>query len=194
MRATFEREFQEYFNTMLGYVFVSAFLFLAGVFFSVNNINELSAEFNTTLNDCIYVFLLTSPLLTMKLLSEEKKIKRDQLLMTTKTSLSFVIVGKFLAALSVFCCYTVFHSDISNNLIDLWNHISTTYCQWLRRLFLPWHGIYCSRNVCIFNNRKSVDGSDLYLRHFVVPTLSGSDHLKNTCGNCNFISSVVFTV
>lgn len=33
MRATFEREFQEYFNTMLGYVFVSAFLFLAGVFF-----------------------------------------------------------------------------------------------------------------------------------------------------------------
>ena len=40
MRATFEREFQEYFNTMLGYVFVSAFLFLAGVFFSVNNINE----------------------------------------------------------------------------------------------------------------------------------------------------------
>lgn len=115
MRATFEREFQEYFNTMLGYVFVSAFLFLAGVFFSVNNINELSAEFNTTLNDCIYVFLLTSPLLTMKLLSEEKKTKRDQLLMTTKTSLSFIIVGKFLAALSVFAvtlCFTLIYPII----------------------------------------------------------------------------------
>ena len=191
MRATFEREFQEYFNTMLGYVFVSAFLFLAGVFFSVNNINELSAEFNTTLNDCIYVFLLTSPLLTMKLLSEDQEgpVADDN------EDLAFVRYCRQISGcFKCFCCYTVFHSDISNNLIDLWNHISTTYCQWLRRLFLPWHGIYCSRNVCIFNNRKSVDGSDLYLRHFVVPTLSGSDHLKNTCGNCNFISSVVFTV
>lgn len=112
MRATFMREFQEYFNTMLGYVFVSAFLFLAGVFFSVNNINALSAEFNTTLNDCIYVFLLTSPLLTMKLLSEEKKTKRDQLLLTAKTSLTSIIAGKFLAALSVFfvtlCCTLIY--------------------------------------------------------------------------------------
>lgn len=112
MRATFVREFQEYFNTMLGYVFVSAFLFLAGVFFSVNNINALNAEFNTTLNDCIYVFLLTSPLLTMKLLSEEKKTKRDQLLLTAKASLTSIIAGKFLAALSVFavtlCCTLVY--------------------------------------------------------------------------------------
>lgn len=112
MRVTFVREFQEYFNTMLGYVFVSAFLFLAGVFFSVNNINALSAEFNITLNDCIYVFMLTSPLLTMKLLSEEKKSKRDQLLMTAKTPLSSIIAGKFLAALSVFavtlCCTLIY--------------------------------------------------------------------------------------
>lgn len=112
MRATFVREFQEYFNTMLGYVFVSAFLFLAGVFFSINNINTLSAEFNTTLNDCIYVFLLTAPLLTMKLLAEEKKTKRDQLLMTTRTTLSSIIAGKFLAALSVFtvtlCCTLIY--------------------------------------------------------------------------------------
>lgn len=102
MRATFVREFEEYFNTMLGYVFVSAFLFLAGVFFSVNNINALDAQFNTTLNDCIYVFLITSPLLTMKLLSEEKKTKRDQLLMTVYTPLSSIMIGKFLAALAVF--------------------------------------------------------------------------------------------
>lgn len=78
----------------------------------MNNINSLSAEFNTTLNDCIYVFLLTSPLLTMKLLSEEKKTKRDQLLMTVKTPLSFIVIGKFLAALCIFaitlCCTLVY--------------------------------------------------------------------------------------
>lgn len=112
MRATFLREFQEYFNTMLGYVFISAFLFLAGVFFSMNNINALNDDFNTTLNDCIYVFLLTSPLLTMKLLSEEKKTKRDQLLLTSKTLLSSIIAGKFFAAVCVFaitlCCTFIY--------------------------------------------------------------------------------------
>ena len=112
MKATFDREFQEYFRTMLGYVFVSAFLFLAGIFFSVNNINALDADFNTTLNDCIYVFMMTSPLLTMKLLSEEKKTKRDQLLLTSKTPLTSIIVGKFLAALAVFgvtlCCTLIY--------------------------------------------------------------------------------------
>lgn len=102
MRVTFLREFREYFTTMLGYVFVSAFLFLAGVFFTVNNINSLNTDFNTTLNDCVYVFLLTSPLLTMKLLSEEKKTKRDQLLLTVKTSFTSIILGKYLAALAVF--------------------------------------------------------------------------------------------
>lgn len=112
MRATFIREFEEYFHTMLGYVFVSAFLFLAGVFFSVNNINTLDAQFHTTLNDCIYVFLITSPLLTMKLLSEEKKTKREQLLMTVCTPFSSIMIGKFLAALAVFavtlCCTVVY--------------------------------------------------------------------------------------
>lgn len=112
MRATFQREFQEYFNTMLGYVFVSAFLFLSGVFFSVNNISALDAEFNITLNDCIYVFLLTSPLLTMKLLSEEKKSKRIQLLITVSTPISSVIIGKYLAAVAVFavtiCCTWIY--------------------------------------------------------------------------------------
>lgn len=112
MRATFVREFEEYFHTMLGYVFVSAFLFLSGVFFSVNNINTLDAQFNTTLNDCIYVFLITSPLLTMKLLSEEKKTKREQLLMTVYTPFSSIIIGKFAAALAVFavtlCCTAVY--------------------------------------------------------------------------------------
>ncbi len=102
MKATFVREFREYFNTMLGYVFIAAFLFLAGIFFAVNNINALNADFNTTLNDCIYVFMITAPLLTMKLLAEEKKTKRDQLLITSRTPLAAVVFGKYLAAVAVF--------------------------------------------------------------------------------------------
>lgn len=117
MKATFVREFQEYFRTMLGYVFVGAFLFLTSVFFAVNNISAQNADFNTTLNDCIYVFILTAPLLTMKLLADEKRTRRIQLLMTTRTPMSSVIVGKYLAALAVFavalCCTVIYPITLS---------------------------------------------------------------------------------
>jgi len=100
--AIFVREWIEYFKTLLGYMFIAAFMFLAGVFFVVDNIRPLDANFNTTLNDCIYVFMLTAPLLTMRLLSEEKKTKRDQLLLTSSVSLLSIVTGKFLSAVSVF--------------------------------------------------------------------------------------------
>ena len=114
MIAVFGREWIEYFKTLLGYVFIAAFMFLAGVFFVVNNIHPLDADFNTTLNDCIYVFMLTSPLLTMRLLSEEKKTKRDQLLLTSSISLPSIVIGKFFSAVSVFAitCIITFVNPI----------------------------------------------------------------------------------
>jgi ABC-2 type transport system permease protein len=102
MLVVFGREWTEYFKTLLGYVFIAAFMFLAGVFFVSDNIRPLDADFNTTLNDCIYVFMLTAPLLTMRLLSEEKKTKRDQLLLTSSVSLTSIVTGKFLSAVAVF--------------------------------------------------------------------------------------------
>jgi ABC-2 type transport system permease protein len=100
--AIFKRECLEYFKTMLGYVFIAAFLFLSGVSFAVANILPLDANFNATLSNCIYVFMITSPLLTMRLLSEEKRTKRDQLLLTSGLSAASIVLGKFLAALCVF--------------------------------------------------------------------------------------------
>ena len=102
MIAVFGRECLEYFKTMLGYVFIATFLFLSGIFFVVGNIMPLDSDFNTTLNNCIYVFMMTSPLLTMRLLSEERKTKRDQLLLTSSLSLTSIVLGKFLSAVCVF--------------------------------------------------------------------------------------------
>ncbi|MDR3354202.1 MAG: ABC transporter permease [Synergistaceae bacterium] len=102
MTAVFRRECLEYFKTMLGYVFIAAFLFLAGAAFAAGNILPLDAEFNATLNNCVYVFMITSPLLTMRLLSEEKKTKRDQLLLTSGLSIAEIVLGKFFSALFVF--------------------------------------------------------------------------------------------
>lgn len=112
MKAIFEREIAEYFNTLVGYVFIASFMFFSGLLFTVNNIWTLSSDFNVTLYNCIYVFMLTSPILTMKLLAEERKTKRDQLLFTVDVSLSSIVLGKFLAAVCVFlitiCCTAVY--------------------------------------------------------------------------------------
>ncbi|MGE5494799.1 MAG: hypothetical protein ACM3S4_05815 [Burkholderiales bacterium] len=115
MSAVFHRELKDYFNTMLGYVFIGSFLFLSGILFTVNNILALNAEFNTTLNDCIYVFMLVVPLLTMRLIAEEKKTKRDQLLLTSSLTLPAIILGKYLAAVCVFAitlCFTLVYPII----------------------------------------------------------------------------------
>lgn len=102
MGAVFRRELNEYFYSMLGYVFISAFLFLAGIMFVTNNILPRNASFNTTLNDYIYVFMMTAPLLTMRLISEEKRTKRDQLLLTSQLSLGAIVLGKYFAAFLVY--------------------------------------------------------------------------------------------
>ncbi len=102
MSAIFRRELSEYFNSMLGYAYLGAFVFLSGLLFVSNNIIPLDSGFNNTLSDCVYVFMMTAPLLTMRLVSEEKRTKRDQLLLTTSLSLRSIIVGKYLAAYVVY--------------------------------------------------------------------------------------------
>ena len=49
------------------------------------------------------VLMFLIPVLTMKLLSEEKKMKTDQALLTAPVSLYGVVAGKFLAAFLLFC-------------------------------------------------------------------------------------------
>ncbi|NCA67331.1 MAG: ABC transporter, partial [Clostridia bacterium] len=50
----------------------------------------------------LFAFSILIPLLTMKLLSEEKKQKTEQLLMTAPISLTGIIMAKYLAALTIF--------------------------------------------------------------------------------------------
>ncbi|HEX3027458.1 MAG TPA: ABC transporter permease subunit [Clostridia bacterium] len=102
MGAIFRREFKSYFSSAIGYVFLSVFLFFSGYFFiNVNiggNTNDMSSFFSSII--FIYVFLI--PILTMKLMCEDKKQKTDQILLTSPVSLSGIVIGKFLAALCVF--------------------------------------------------------------------------------------------
>ena len=102
MIAVWKREVQSYFLSPLAYIFIGAFMIVAGIMFSINNIMYLSVSFNTTLSSMTFIFMLLVPLLTMKLISEDRKSKTDQLLLTAPISIFAIVMGKYLAAVTVF--------------------------------------------------------------------------------------------
>ncbi len=107
MLAIWKREVQNYFLTSIGYVFIGIFVLVGGAFFALNNILSISADLSTMLGNMNYVFMLITPILTMKLLAEEKRNKTDQLLITSPRSIWDIVLGKFFAAGTVVLIATV---------------------------------------------------------------------------------------
>ncbi len=101
MLAIWKREVQNYFLTPIGYVFMGIFLLVGGIFFFLYNILSASSDLSTMFGNLSYLFMLAVPILTMKLLSEEKRNKSDQLLLTSPRSIWDIVLGKFMAACTV---------------------------------------------------------------------------------------------
>ncbi len=102
MIAIFKRDLKSYFTSPLGYVFIAAFLAVMNVFFYLYNVYPAQSSLSTVFNFMVYILIFVTPLLTMRLFSEEFKQKTDQLLLTSPVRISGIVVGKFLAALAIF--------------------------------------------------------------------------------------------
>lgn len=96
------REFRTYFKTPFGYIFMGLFLLISGFFFTFGNLLTSSSYYTRFLGDILFVYLFAVPLLTMRLLSEERRQLTDQLLLTSPVTVTGIVVGKFIAAVLVF--------------------------------------------------------------------------------------------
>ena len=94
MRAIWKRELQGYFYTPVGYVFMGVFLLLASVMFYVSIMQNRSSDLPTFIGMLSYLWMLLCPVLTMRLLAEERQRRTDQLLLTSPVSLPGVVLGK----------------------------------------------------------------------------------------------------
>jgi len=101
MRAIFKREMQGYFYTPVGYVFLGVFLTVSSVLFYLSIMSQRSGDLPAFIGQMSYLWMLLSPVLTMRLLAEERQKKTDQLLMTSPVSLPGIVLGKYLAAVAV---------------------------------------------------------------------------------------------
>ncbi len=101
MKAIFSREFGAYFKSPLGYVFLGLFVSFASLMFLANTVSYGTSDMSNYFGYLCYVFIVAVPLLTMKMFSEERKLKTDQLWMTAPVKVSHVVLGKFLSGVAV---------------------------------------------------------------------------------------------
>lgn len=112
MWAIYKRELKSYFTSMIGYFFLAFFLVFLGIYFIVYNLVYAYANFEYVLSGISFIFIVIVPVITMRILAEERKQKTDQLLLTSPVSLTAIVVGKYLAVVTVFfiaMCFTLLY-------------------------------------------------------------------------------------
>ena len=101
MLSIWKRELQGYFFTPVGYVFMGVFLTLSSVIFFLTIMQSRSGDLLSFIATMSYLWMLLCPVLTMRLLAEEKQKRTDQLLLTSPVSLPGIVLGKYFAAVTV---------------------------------------------------------------------------------------------
>ncbi|MCL2579730.1 MAG: ABC transporter permease [Oscillospiraceae bacterium] len=86
----------------MGFIFLAVFYFFSGYFFFANNLFGMNANLGGVFGGLYTLLLFLIPILTMRLLSEERKSKTEQGLLTAPVSLTGMVLGKYLAAVAVF--------------------------------------------------------------------------------------------
>ncbi len=102
MGAIYRREMGAFFTSGLAYVFLTVFTLLSGIFFFFGVIGSATSNMSSMFSSMFIIVLFLIPILTMKLMSEEKKNRTDQGLLTAPIGLWSIVLGKYFAALTLF--------------------------------------------------------------------------------------------
>lgn len=117
MKAIFKKEFMSYMHSVVGLLFIAVTVFFFGLYATVYNINAGYPYVSYTLSSVLFLFLITIPILSMRIFAEERKQKTDQLMLTAPVSVGKIVCGKYLAMAAIFlipvaamCFYPLFLS------------------------------------------------------------------------------------
>ncbi len=101
MFAIYKRELKAFFQSMIGWLFVAAVMFITGIFFMSVNLLYGYPSVAGAVSNAAFIFIITIPVLTMRIIAEERKQKTDQLTLTAPVSLWKIVTGKFFAMSTV---------------------------------------------------------------------------------------------
>ena len=121
MLAIYKKEVKGLLTSMIGYVFIAFLLVVCGIYFTAYHLQGMYPYFAYTLQAVQFVFLIAVPVLTMRMLAEERKQKTDQLLLTSPVSVTEIVLGKYLALVTIYliavvilCCYPLILTQFGN--------------------------------------------------------------------------------
>ena len=102
MTAVLKHELRTYFHSLTAYVFGAFLLLAVGIGSMLYNLQAAVSNFEFVLEIGCLAFVVIVPILTMRVIAEERKQKTDQLLYSLPISTTEVVLGKYLALLAVF--------------------------------------------------------------------------------------------
>lgn len=102
MIAIWKHELSGYFHTLTAYVFGAFLLVAVGIGAMLYNIQAAVSNFEFVLSFGSLVFVVIVPILTMRVIAEERRQKTDQLLYSLPITTTQVVLGKYLALLTVY--------------------------------------------------------------------------------------------
>ena len=123
MLAIIKREFKAFFSGILGYLTVSLMLTLMGIFAYLYNFQDGYSDFEYVLNEMCFAYLIITPIITMRSFAEERRVKIDQLVLTSPISPAAIVLGKYFAIMGLLlipmliaCIYPIIYLQYRNNL------------------------------------------------------------------------------
>ena len=102
MTAIYKRELRSFFNSFVGWLYVAVMIAVMGIYFFLCNMLVGYPTISYVLQSVVFIVVFTIPILTMRSLSEERKYKTDQLILTSPVSVGKIVLGKYLALMTVF--------------------------------------------------------------------------------------------
>jgi ABC-2 type transport system permease protein len=102
MLAIFKKELRSYFLNAIGYVYLGVFLAVSALLCCYTTLGSGTYDTSNYFSFISIIFIILIPLLTMRLFAEEKKLRTEQLLLTSPVSIAGMVFGKFLAAFTLF--------------------------------------------------------------------------------------------
>ena len=102
MFAIYRKEMRSYFINPIGYVYLGIFLVFSALLCCYTTIGSASYDTSSYFTFLIISFIILIPILTMRLFAEERKLRTEQLLLTAPVTITGMVLGKYLAALSMF--------------------------------------------------------------------------------------------
>lgn len=102
MTAIYKREVRSFFHSFIGWLYLAATLLMMGIYFTYFVMLYGETNIAYVLQGSIFLFQFAIPILTMRSLAEERKQKTDQLILTAPVSILKIVLGKYLALLTVY--------------------------------------------------------------------------------------------